>query len=75
MTAPTAALIWLLVGLIPLSLGGMALLESWLYFRGQTPITTYARNWSNRHAWAAVAIGLALVAGSAVGVTHFILDR
>ena len=75
MTAGTAALIWFLVSAIPIALGGLGVLEGCLYLRGSTPITIYARNWSNKHAIGSIALGVGLVAGSAVAVTHFLVDR
>lgn len=69
-----AALIWFLASLIPLGIGGLGILEGYLYLSGRAPVTSYVRHWRDGHAWSALGLGFLLVALVAAGIVHFLLD-
>lgn len=74
MNDTVAGSIWAMLGLALLAFSGLFWLEAFTYWTHQPPITTYVRNWTWGHLFVAALIGVALVAGAAMALTHFILD-
>ena len=74
MNDTVAGVIWTCLGVVLLAFAALFVTEGILYFRGLPKITYYVRGWTIGHWYIAALVGVVLVAGSAMAVTHFILD-
>ena len=69
-----AGVIWLSLGVVLLAFAALFITEGILYELGQPKITTYIRDWTLGHYFVMIFVGIALVVGVSMAITHFILD-
>lgn len=74
MSDTVAGIIWLALGTALLAFAALFVTEGVLYLTGRALITSYIRDWSLGHWYVAIAVGVALVAGASMALTHFVLD-